>query len=94
MTYGRFLAIIVTSTVVMFGPMYLNTFLLGQVFWSETRAYIAILMGAVMAIIMLAFMFLMYPRKHVDIAVFVGATIVFVGSLWLVRIQVTVGDTS
>lgn len=36
---------------------------------------------------------LLYPRKRVNIAVFVGATIVFVGSLWLVRSQVTVGDT-
>jgi hypothetical protein len=63
MTHGCFLAIIVTSAVVMFGPMYPNTFLLGHVFWSETRAYIAILMGAVLAIIMLDFMFYYIPEN-------------------------------
>ena len=51
---------IATSTVVMFGLMYLNTYLLTHVFWSETRVYMALLMGATMAIIMLAFMQSMY----------------------------------
>jgi len=38
MSYGRFFAMIATSTVVMFGLMYLNTYLWTHVFWSETRA--------------------------------------------------------
>src|SRR6056297_2192441 len=46
MGYGRFAAMITTSTIVMFGLMYLNTFLITHVFWSETRVYMAILMGA------------------------------------------------
>jgi hypothetical protein len=56
MTYIRFFAMIATSTVVMFILMYLNTYLLSHIFWSETRAYMAVLMGAIMAIIMLGFM--------------------------------------
>lgn len=65
MSYWRFAAMIATSTVVMFGLMYLNTYLLTHVFWSETRAYMALLMGATMAIIMLAFMLSMYvPRQR------------------------------
>ncbi len=47
---------IATSTVVMFILMYLNTYLWAHVFWSETRAYMAVLMGATMAFIMLGFM--------------------------------------
>lgn len=94
MGYGRFAAMITTSTIVMFGLMYLNTFLITHVFWSETRVYMAILMGASMAIIMLAFMLSMYPSKLVNSAIFIGAAVVFAGSLWLVRSQVTVGDTS
>ena len=43
MSYGRFFAMIATSTVVMFGLMYLNTYLWTHVFWSETRAYMALL---------------------------------------------------
>ena len=94
MSYWRFAAMIATSTVVMFGLMYLNTYLLTHVFWSETRAYMALLMGATMAIIMLAFMLSMYSSKTVNAAIFSGAVVVFAASLWLVRSQVTVGDTS
>ena len=85
---------IATSTVVMFILMYLNTYLLSHVFWSETRAYMALLMGATMAIIMLAFMLSMYSNKSINTAIFAGAALAFAGSLWLVRSQVTVGDTS
>ena len=38
MGYLRFAAMIATSTVVMFGLMYLNTFAIDHVFWSQTRA--------------------------------------------------------
>ena len=94
MSYWRFAAMIATSTVVMFGLMYLNTYLLTHVFWSETRAYMALLMGATMAIIMLGFMLSMYSSKAINAAIFGGAAIAFAASLWLVRSQVTVGDTS
>ncbi|QYX58467.1 DUF305 domain-containing protein [Roseovarius sp. SCSIO 43702] len=94
MSYWRFAAMIATSTVVMFILMYLNTYLLAHVFWSETRAYMALLMGATMAIIMLGFMLSMYSNKAINIAIFVGGAVVFAASLWLVRSQTTVGDTS
>ena len=94
MSYWRFAAMIATSMVVMFGLMYLNTYLLTHVFWSETRAYMALLMGATMAIIMLGFMLSMYSSKAINAAIFGGAAIAFAASLWLVRSQVTVGDTS
>ncbi|CAN5353252.1 DUF305 domain-containing protein [soil metagenome] len=92
MSYWRFGAMIVTSTVVMFILMYLNTYILDQVFWSETRTWMALLMGASMAIIMLGFMLGMYQNRAVNIAIFGGATLVFALALWLVRSQATVGD--
>lgn len=94
MSYARFAAMIITSTIVMFGLMYLNTYALDHVTFSETRTYMALLMGAVMAIIMLAFMLSMYQNKAANIAIFVGALIVSAGSLFLVRSQVTVQDVS
>lgn len=94
MSYWRFAAMIATSTVVMFVLMYLNTYLLSHVFYSETRVYMAILMGATMAIIMLGFMLSMYSNKTINISIFVGAAIVFAASLWLVRSQVTVNGVS
>jgi hypothetical protein len=63
MTYWRFGAMILTSTIVMFALMYINTFALEHLFWSETRVSIAILMGATMAVIMLSFMLSMYSSK-------------------------------
>ena len=94
MSYVRFGAMIVTSTVVMFVLMYLNTYLFAHVFFSETRTYMAIMMGATMAIIMLAFMLAMYKNTRANIAIFAGAALVFALSLYLVRSQITVGDTS
>jgi hypothetical protein len=37
MSYARFATMILTSTVVMFGLMYLNTYALDHVFYSQTR---------------------------------------------------------
>lgn len=92
MSYWRFAAMIATSTVIMFGLMYLNTYAFEHVFWSETRSWMALLMGAVMAVIMLSFMLNMYTNKKVNVAIYLGAIIVFAGSLWVVRSQSTVGD--
>lgn len=93
MNYGRFLLMIATSTVVMFGLMYLNTYLFSHLFWSETRAWMALVMGGAMAFIMLAFMLSMYKNKALNVAIFAGAAVVFGLSLWLVRSQVTVDDS-
>lgn len=94
MSYWRFAAMIVTSTLIMYGLMYLNTYAIEHVFFSQTRAWMALLMGATMAVIMLGFMLNMYRNRTLNIAIFAGAIVVFAGSLWLVRSQVTVGDTS
>jgi hypothetical protein len=92
MNYTRFAAMIATSTVVMFGLMYLNTYALNHVFFSETRAYMALYMGAAMAVIMLGYMLNMYKSRRANIGIFVGSIAVFALSLWLVRSQATVGD--
>lgn len=94
MAYTRFFLMIATSTLLMLGLMYLNTYLVSHVFWSETRAYMALVMGAVMAFVMLAFMLGMYKNRTANIAIFAGSVVVFAGALWLVRSQVTVQDRS
>tara|TARA_R100000750_G_scaffold16973_1_gene11235 strand:- start:28 stop:483 length:456 start_codon:yes stop_codon:yes gene_type:complete len=93
MSYWRFAAMIATSTVVMFGLMYLNTYAFEHIFWSETRAWMALLMGAVMAVIMLSFMLNMYQKKGFNIAIYIGSIVVFALTLWVIRSQSTVGDT-
>lgn len=94
MKYRIFFAMILTSAIVMFGLMYLNTYALAHVFFSETRAYMALLMGAAMAIVMLTFMLGMYRNRVVNTTIFVGAVVVFAASLWLVRSQATVSGVS
>lgn len=92
--YAKFGLMILTSTVVMFGLMYLNTYQLDHVFFSETRFYMALVMGATMAVIMLAFMLGMYAKRLSNIAIFIGSIVVFIVALWLVRSQATVGEVS
>ena len=94
MPYARFAAMIAVSTVVMFGLMYLNTYAVEHVRFSETRAFMALIMGAVMAVVMLLFMLKMYPDRRMNIAILAGAALVFAGSLALVRSQRTVGDVA
>lgn len=92
--YGRFAAMIATSTVVMFLLMYFNTYQASHLRWSETRFYMAFVMGAAMAVIMLSFMLGMYGNRTVNALIYGGAVIVFGLALFLVRSQTTVADTS
>ena len=94
MSYIRFGLMILTSTVVMFILMYVNTYAWEHVFFSETRAYMALVMGATMAVIMLAYMLGMYSNMRLNTAVFVGGAIVFALALWFLRSQATVSGPS
>ncbi len=94
MGYGRFAAMIATSTVVMFGLMYLNTYALDHVEFSQTRMWMALVMGAVMALIMIGFMWGMYRNRAANLGIVAGSIAVFALALWLVRSQETVGDVA
>lgn len=94
MTYPRFFAMIAASTIIMYGLMYLNTFALDHVFFSQTRAWMALYMGAIMAIVMLMFMWGMYKGQGAKIGIVAGSVAVFAVSLFLVRSQDTVDDVS
>jgi hypothetical protein len=94
MSYGRFAAMIAVSTAVMFGLMYLNTCALDHVFYSQTRTWMAVVMGATMAVVMLGFMLGMYKNRALNVAIFTGGAVVFAGALWLVRSQETVSEVS
>ena len=92
--YARFGLMIATSTVVMFGLMYLNTYRLDHVFFSETRMYMAFVMGATMGVIMLLFMLGMYENKKLNAGILTASVLVFAAALWLLRSQATVEDVS
>ena len=94
MGYGRFAAMIATSTAVMFILMYVNVYALGHIQFSQTRFWMAFVMGAAMAIIMLGWMWGMYKNMKVNLAILAGSVVVFALALWLVRSQETVDDVS
>lgn len=92
--YGRFGLMVLTSTIIMLILMYLNAYSIDHVFFSETRLYMALIMGGVMAIVMLAFMKKMYTNKKVNLGIYMGSALLIAVSLFLVRSQATVDDTS
>lgn len=92
--YVKFFVMIATSTLVMFVLMYLNTYAIDHVYFSETRTYMALYMGAAMSIVMLLFMWTMYPGKGKKILVLGASALVFSGAVWLVRSQATVDQVS
>jgi hypothetical protein len=92
--YARFGAMIATSTVVMYGLTYLNTYQLSHVAFSETRLYMALIMGSAMAVIMLSFMLHMHENRRINAAIYAGSVVVFALALWLVRSQTLVDQVS
>lgn len=93
-SYSRFAVMIATSTVVMYGLIYLNTYRLNHIYFSQTRMWMALYMGATMAVIMLGYMLGTYRNRRVNLGIFLGSLVVFAGSLWLLRSQATVGDVA
>lgn len=91
-SYLKFGIMILTSTFLMYWLMFLNVFQFEHVTYSETRIYMALIMGSVMAIVMLLFMWPMYKNKKVNSIILAGSAVVFALSLWLVRSQVLIED--
>src|SRR3546814_10552060 len=85
---------IATSTVVMFVLMYLNTYAISHVEYSQTRMWMAFVMGAAMAIVMIGFMWGMYKNRRTNIGIVLVSVAVFAAALWLTRSQETVDDMS
>ena len=92
--YIIFGLMIATSMLMMYILMYLNTYEVSHVRWSETRFYMTFIMGAAMAVIMLTFMRGMYSNRRMNLAIYLGSLVVFLVALFLVRSQTTVQDES
>lgn len=93
-SYTRFALMILTSMVVMFCLMYLHSYrLLEHAWFSETRLFMTLIMGAGMIVVMLGFMLHMYSSRAKNLAAIAIAAALFAAGLGLVRSQVTVSDT-
>lgn len=85
---------IAVSSTLMFGLMYLNTYQLSHVWFSQTRMFMTFIMAGSMALVMLFFMRHMYKDKKANLAIVIGSVALMGLGLWLVRSQETVGDVA
>jgi FlaA1/EpsC-like NDP-sugar epimerase len=90
-SYLRFFAMIGTSMVIMYFLTYLNSYqILDHARFSETRLFMTTIMGGSMMAIMLFFMLGMYKNSKANAGIFIGAALMLLLSVWLVRSQITV----
>ena len=90
--YLKYFGMIITSAVLMFAVMYLNTYELDHVYFSETRLYMTILSTCVMAIVMLLFMLDMLKNKRMNTMIISASILIFAASFVMMRNQTTIGD--
>ncbi len=94
MGWGRFAAMIATSVVLMFFLMYQLIYSLDHAFFSVNRLLASLLMGAVMTLVMLGFMWPMYRGMGTKVAVLAGAALAGVVLLAVNRSQALIGDAA
>jgi len=92
MGWGRFAAMIATSTFIMFFLMYQLIYSLDHATFSVNRLVASLLMGCVMTLVMLSFMWSMYKGVGTKIAVVVLAALLGVLLLLANRSQSLIGD--
>jgi len=85
---------ILAASFLMFGLMYLNTYQLSHVWFSQTRMFMTLIMSGCMSLVMLFFMRHMYKDRRANTVIVVGSIGLIGLGLWLVRSQVTVGDVA
>lgn len=93
MGWGRFAAMIATSTFIMFFLMYQLVYTADHATFSWNRMLASLIMGAVMAVVMLSFMWSMYEGTGIKVGVVVGALLLGGVLLYVNRAQAVIGDT-
>jgi hypothetical protein len=91
---ARFAAMIATSTTIMFVLMYQLVYSPDHAMFSLNRLLASLIMGCVMTVIMLGFMWKMYAGQALKVGVLVLAIIGAVGLLAVNRSQALIGDTA
>jgi hypothetical protein len=94
MSWRRFVAMIAISTFIMFFLMYQLIYSMDHAMFSLNRLVASLVMGCVMTVVMLAFMWSMYPGGRLKVAVLVGAAAGTVILLAVNRTQVAIGDVT
>jgi FlaA1/EpsC-like NDP-sugar epimerase len=93
MGWGRFAAMIASSTVIMFFLMYQLVYETDHLRFSWNRLISSLVMGAVMTAVMLGFMWSMYRGRMTKVAVLAGAIVLGLILLAVNRSQSLIDDT-
>lgn len=93
MGWGRFAAMIGVSTAIMFFLMYQLVYAPDHLTFSVNRLVASLVMGCVMTVVMLGFMWSMYEGQGLKIGLVVGAAVVGGILLYVNRQQTIVNDT-
>ena len=91
--YLRFAAMILTAMVVMYGVMYTSSWEWSHVRFSESRVFMAMVMGGTMGLVMLGWMLNMYRDMRFNIGIVAASLLLIAVGVFLDRSQTTVQDT-
>ncbi len=92
--YLRFGAMILTSMVLMYWAMFASSYEWSHVRYSQSRVYMALVMGGTMGLVMLGFMLNMYRNMKVNIAIVVASVLLLGLGITLDRSQTGVDDVT
>lgn len=92
--YLRFAAMILTGMVIMYWVMFISSWELSHVRFSESRIFMTMTMGGAMGLVMLVWMLNMYKNPKANIAVVVVSLVLLAGGTLLDRSQATVDDAA
>ena len=90
--YLRFAAMIVTGMFVMYWTMFVGSYRWSHIQFSQSRVYMALVMGGAMTLVMLGWMLNMYKNTKMNIGIVVVGLLLLGLGTTLDRTQATVGD--
>ena len=91
-SYKMLSVMMIISFLIMYIVMFLNMDSIGHYHTSATRIYMAIMMVAPMAVVMMMLMGKMYPNKKKNTAIIITAIIVCSAALTGLRTQTPISD--
>ncbi|CAN5219151.1 DUF305 domain-containing protein [soil metagenome] len=92
MSYKKFILMMAISFFIMYLVMFLNIDKSDHYYTSATRIYMALLMVAPMAVVMMLMMGKMYPNKKYNTSIIICSIIVFGVVLAALRTQTPISD--
>ena len=92
--YLRFAAMIVTGMVVMYWVMFVGSYEWSHIRFSQSRVFMALVMGGSMGLVMLGWMLNMYKNTKANIAIIAVSLLLMGLGTFLDRSQTTIQDTA